>query len=327
VWNGDAGLPIRFRVWLNPNVDGDPDYSIELRKRAEGWSVTYERIRTKDGWITIDEDNSFEHPTDRQRTYVHTAPLRATLRFLVNPFINDTAARPVIEPILQLAAKFGHSWRYRPSAIDVAAFVKRPTEKGRSIYVSENGWGVAATLQDLNNSPADREVFVAIEKSLCQLFPHIKSIGFENDYLGVRLRYRTERSDEPIRAPQESDGVLLATFLLWRLHTAGADMTICLEEPENGLHPILLADRFKLLKMTATGGRQVLTSTHSPEFLRALKRHPSELSTHVRLVEFASSTGTQVRELAGFGEAKKLLERYLEEMHEKWEPIIKEWDK
>jgi predicted ATPase len=104
-------------------------------------------------------------------------------------------------------------------------------------------------------------------------------------------------------------------------------MTICLEEPENGLHPVLLAHRFQLLKQMATGGRQLLTSTHSPEFLRALKMHPSQLSKQVRLVQFDSATGTRVKELAGFGEAKQLLDRYLDEMHEKWEPIIKEWCK
>lgn len=130
VWNGDSGLPIRFRVWLNPKVDEQPDYTLELRKRAEGWGVTHERIRSGNGWIEINEGESFEHPTERKPgKVVHTSPLRATLRYLVNPAINDAAARPVIEPILQLAAKFGHAWRYRPSAIDIAAFVNRPTER------------------------------------------------------------------------------------------------------------------------------------------------------------------------------------------------------
>jgi hypothetical protein len=99
--------------------------------------VTHERIRAGDGWIQIDEGGSFEHPTERKSgTFVHTSPLRATLRYLVNPALNDAAARPVIEPIIQLAARFGHAWRYRPSAIDIASFVKRPTE--RFLYVLES---------------------------------------------------------------------------------------------------------------------------------------------------------------------------------------------
>jgi len=326
VWKGDAGLPIRFRVWLSEEVNGEPDYSLELRKQAEGWSVMRERIHTPSGWIEVDEYKTFEHPTEKGRR-AHSAPLRATLWYLVNLFANDKEARPTIEPILQLSTRFGTAWRYRPSAIDISHFVKRPTERGRSVYVQENGWGLAAKLQDLNNSPADREVFVAIEKALRQLFPHIQSIGFENDYLGVRLSYRTDRSYEPVRAPQESDGVLLATFLLWRLHTASSELTICLEEPENGLHPVLLAERFLLLKTIASKGHQLLASTHSPEFLRALKRHPSELFKEVRLVQFDAATGTEVRSLVGFGEAKKLIDGYMDDMQERWGPIVKEWCK
>ncbi len=324
VWKRDAGLPIRFRLWLTDNTNTEADYSLELKKQAEGWSVMKERIRTPTGWIDVDEYTPFEHPTERGRR-THTPPLRATLWYLINLFANDKEARPVIEPILRLSQAFGTAWRYRPSAIDIAHFVKRPTEPGRPVYVQENGWGVAAKLQDLNNSPDDREVFAAIEKALRNLFPHIQSIGFENDYLGVRLSYRTDRTYEPVRAPQESDGVLLATFLLWRLHTSSKGMTVCLEEPENGLHPVLLAERFLLLKTVASKGHQVLASTHSPEFLRALKRHPSQVWKEVRLVEFDATGGTTVRSLYGMGEAKKLIDRYHDEMQERWGPAIKEW--
>src|SRR5579859_539640 len=30
VWQGNAGLPMRFRIWLNDDLKGDPDYSLEL---------------------------------------------------------------------------------------------------------------------------------------------------------------------------------------------------------------------------------------------------------------------------------------------------------
>jgi predicted ATPase len=328
VWKGNAGLPIVFRVWLNKD-QADPDYDLVLMKRAEGWSVASERIRRDDGgWIEVDEDTSFEHPTERREgTIRHTPPLRATLRYLVNPYVNDAAAQSAIAPILKLASQFGHAHRHRPSAIDIAQFVQRPTERGRIVNVAENGFGLATKLQDLQNSPTDRATFQSIEEDLRRLFPHIINIGFENDYLGVRLNYRTNRSDDQIRAPQESDGVLLATFLLWRLRTASSEMTICLEEPENGLHPVLLAERFLLLRTIATEGRQVLASTHSPEFLRALKRHPSTIYKQIRLVEFSKEAGTTVSSLAGMGEAKKLLERYWDEMHDVWEPVVKEWCK
>src|SRR5215469_9408267 len=55
VWTGDAGLPIRFGVWLSYKLEDEPDYSLELRKQTEGWSVTRERIRTPNDWIEVNE--------------------------------------------------------------------------------------------------------------------------------------------------------------------------------------------------------------------------------------------------------------------------------
>jgi len=137
VWNGDSGLPISFQVWLS-DAGGDPDYELELRKRAEGWSVTSERIVFGGSSIIVDEDNAFEHPSEKGvRTYA--VPLRATLRYLVNPLTSDATARPAIEPILMFASKFGQAWRYRPSATDIAAFVSRPKERGRIVHVVKMG--------------------------------------------------------------------------------------------------------------------------------------------------------------------------------------------
>ena len=140
----------------------------------------------------------------------------------------------------------------------------------------------------------------------------------------MRLSYRTERSYDPVRAPQESDGVLLATFLLWRLHTASNEL-VCLEEPENGVHPILLADRFQLLKRVASDDRQFLVSTHSPEFLRVLKAHPTELWKHVRLVQFTPGEGTTIDGLRHYRDATKLLGQYEDDMHNHWAPVIEGW--
>src|SRR5439155_2773492 len=125
VWRGNSGFPIKFRVWLeNDADDSKPTYSLELTKRAEGWSVTCEKLRAGRESIEVDENRFFVHPTERQGDKLWKPPLRATLRYLVHAFVNDSAARPVIEPILKLADGIGHTWRYRPSASDIARFVK-----------------------------------------------------------------------------------------------------------------------------------------------------------------------------------------------------------
>ena len=277
VWGGNSGLPIRFRAWFDDDVE-EPGYTVELMKRAEGWSVTREKLRTSDGWIEVDEGKPFNHATERVGTKEHRPPLRGTLRYVVHPFFNDSAARPTIQPIIEFSERFGQTWRYRPSASDIARFVRRPSgPHARPTYVGENGSGLAAELQALQGSK--RDVFEKIEKAICDLFPHIRSIGFKTDWQGVRLSFMTNRSEDLLPAPQESDGVLIATFLYWRLYTAGGpSLRVCLEEPENGLYPFLLGDRFQLLKNFASGEQgpgpvQILIATHSRDLLRTVKTH------------------------------------------------------
>jgi predicted ATPase len=328
VWGGNSSLPIKFRIWFDSD-DLEPGYTLELRKRSAGWSVTREKIRVDaNNWIDVDEDHPFEHPTERGSARVHKPPLRGTLRYMVHPFVNDSAARPVIEPILKLAEQFGHAWRYRPSASDIASFVSHDRQAGKNPYVAENGRGVAAELQALQGGK--REVFEAIEKAVCSVFPHIKAIGFKTDWQGVRFSFRTDRSEDLIPAPQESDGVLIATFLFWRLYTGTPSLKVCLEEPENGLHPLLLADRFRLLKKFAYGeegvpGVQLLIATHSPEFLRQVSAHPTVLWKEIRLVDFTPGSGSSVRGLKTFHEACHLIGNYLDEIHERWKPTVQAW--
>lgn len=312
VWGGNSGLPIRFRAWFDDEAE-EPGYSLELMKRAEGWSVTREKIRTSGGWIEVDESKPFIHSTERVGRKEHRPPLRGTLRYVVHPFVNDSAARPTIEPLLQFAERFGMTWRYRPSASDIAEFVRRPTGPEARTYVRENGWGLAAELQALQGSK--REVFERIEKAVCSLFPHIKSIGFKTDWQGVRLSFMTNRSEDLMPAPQESDGVLIATFLYWRLYTAGPSLRVCLEEPENGLYPFLLGDRLQLLKNFASGEQgqepvQILIATHSRDLLRTVKTHPASLVNEIRVVDFAPGSGTSVSGLSSYREAHSLFEKY-----------------
>ena len=209
VWSGNPSLPIKFRVWFLDDAD-EPGYILELGKGPQGWSVTRERILVGDACIEVNDDHSFEHPTERHGEKIYKPPLRGVLRNLVHPYMNDSLARPIIEPIIQMHKKLGSSWRYRPSASDIASFVAHPTERGRKSYVAPNGFGVARELQDLQGS--NRELFQSMETALCQVFPHVKSVGFETDWQGVRLSFTTDRSERPIPAPQESDGVLLATL-------------------------------------------------------------------------------------------------------------------
>lgn len=293
VWSGNSGLPISFKVWLDDNPTEEPDYALDLSKRAAGWGVAYEKYRAGDGWIERDESTPFDFPTEyRGSIRAHAA---ATLTYQVRPYRNDPSAYDRIAPVLDLADAIGSTWRYRPSANDIARFVRPPTDGRAVLNVADNGWGLAYVLQKLQGE--DRPTFTRIEKDLNGLFPHITAIGFKSDFQGVRLTYVTDRSEDPLPAPQESDGVLLSTFLLWRLHTAGPNLRVCLEEPENGLHPRLLRERMKLLQSFAhprdssRPGLQILVATHSTDIH---ERGRYMVHDRTLAVEFSPQKGTSV---------------------------------
>ena len=298
------------------------EYGLEMRKGKAGWSVTREEIRIDGERILVDDTHPFQHRTERRGTQTIMVPMRGTLRAMVNQFVRDEAALTEIEPILKNSERLGEAWRYRPSAYDIAAFTSierssdsggsRMRERERIPFVLTNGRGLALVLQDLQGT--QREVFENIERKVREIFPHVKSIGFQAGPQGKRLSFMTTRSDSLVPAPQEADGVLLATFLCWRLYTAVPPITICLEEPENGFYPDLLKARYELLRSFTdreTAQPQILVATHSLEFLRILKAHHSEFPM-VRAVEFDQYHGTKVERLSDFREAANFFEHILE---------------
>jgi len=322
VWMGNTGLPIRFRVWFDSD-QGEPDYSLELTKGRAGWSVSREKIRINGAILEVDDSRTFKHPTETGAQRALKGPLPGTLRRMVQNYMQDEKARTAIEPIIENSRRFGSVWRYRPSAFDIAAFftAERPSKGVESsrrknqnrLSVWTNGRGLSVVMQELQGR--SRDVYEKIENRVHSIFDHVTRIGFDAGPEGVRLNFMTTRSNALVPAPQEADGVLLATFLCWRLFTAVPPMTICLEDPENGLYPELIDERYKLLReftepaSAASPTAQILVSSHSSEFLRVLKKHQSEFPM-VRAVGFLPGQGTKIESLRGYKDAGNLLDHF-----------------
>jgi predicted ATPase len=71
---------------------------------------------------------------------------------------------------------------------------------------------------------------------------------------------------QSLPAPLMSDGTMTSLALLVALHFEGKPFLL-IEEPERNLHPKLLAKVVKLMK-DVSRDRQLLVTTHSPEFVR-----------------------------------------------------------
>lgn len=176
------------------------------------------------------------------------------------------------------------SWvllQLEPSAL------RRSSEFKDPVHLAGNGAYLAATLHHLTESAKkeagpDGEAHVNAEAIQCrvanrlaELLGGVDKVWVDRDdkreLLTVFLRDQNQ-TDLPARAL--SDGTLRFLALTVLELDPGAQGTICLEEPENGIHPERIPAMLKLLQDIATDPgypidsdnplRQVIINTHSP---------------------------------------------------------------
>jgi predicted ATPase len=322
VWKGDTGLPIVFEVWMGDNGSTEADYTIELRRSYLGWSVTAERFQFRGQWL--DTRGGFEFETS-QGPKAWPGPYKAPLAYLASPFSQDPLAGPYLQSLQELRRSLGPARRYRPGASDIAtstrvqADVATGSQRREAIDVDETGRNLVLALRDLLLTK--REIFTAIETDLSALHEHIRGIGFKSDWRGLSLTFKSERTMQETPATLESDGVLLSTFLLWRLHSSTPNLKVCLEEPENGVHVSALEPRYQLIKRFTTGTDpsrvQILVATHSRDFLNAIKAR-ADILNEVRVVEFSPSEGTAIHRLEHYREINQLLDACKGQLGDLW---------
>ena len=325
----DSSLPIRFEIWMADPSNSEPDYLIELKRDHAGWAISREAFQTDD-----DEIDTLSRPYQIATSagiQSWQAPADAPLAYLTYPFRFDRVAGSKVRDIQEFRDRLGASRRYRPSASDIADFVRTPTpirQGNVSINVDEAGRGLAIALRELLST--DRSTFQTIEEELSQLHGHVAGINFRSDFRGVGLTYSTNRAQGDTPAGLESDGVLLTTMLLWLIHTSAPNQILCLEEPENGIHLGAMRERYQLLKnftnfSSKPGPPQILLSTHSRDFLNAIGTQPnrsnasrSAILEEVRIVEFGEDTGTRVHNLSRWHDIDQLLLQVKEQMGDLW---------
>lgn len=321
VWKGDSSLPIRFSVWFD-NTDGEePDYAMELRRDYAGWSVTRERFAFQGHRL---DTGSQRFEMDTARGHVSwPGPYKASLLYLTGNryIVQDQVAGQHVKPIQELRACLGQARRYRPSASDIASYVKEAEDKERTVQheVDESGRGLALVLRDMLTT--NRESFSEIEQQLHSLHDHVTGMTFRREWRGIGLYYKTNRTDQDTPASLESDGVLLSTFLLWRVYAGTPNLKLCLEEPENGVHLSGLGNRYQLLKSFATEVTtrptpQILVATHSRDFLNVVPRHSA--LKEFRVVEFGSPHGTEIHTLTHWRDINRLLDEFKGQLGDLW---------
>ena len=213
--------------------------------------------------IKLHQDGSGGKPAVRMASSLPRTVLSATL-----------AAE---SPTATLARKEMQSWtilQLEPSALRSPDAFVDPQRLGR------DGSHLAATLYRLARSQngGSKRVYARVANRLATLIDDVRDVWIDRDERREQLSlYASGKDKTPHAARALSDGTLRFLALAVLAEDPEAQGVLCLEEPENGIHPERIPAMIELLRDIATDPdvpigdenplRQVIINTHSPAFV------------------------------------------------------------
>lgn len=143
-------------------------------------------------------------------------------------------------------------------------------EAGYAEHLSREGENLSLVTEYLHSRHP--EIFKTILKKLTERVPGITSVDAKTTEEGrVMLRFQDGAFEDPFLARYVSDGTIKMFAYLVLLYDPNPHPLLCVEEPENQLYPNLLWELAEEFRAYAERGGQVFVSSHSPDFLNAVK--------------------------------------------------------
>lgn len=192
--------------------------------------------------------------------------------------------------------------------------LRKRTVTKPGLVLSASGDNLAGVLDALMTGP-DREAVTAMEAALHMAIPTLRGVSTPSPSNGQPGEKAIEfvladPAKPPVTIPCElaSDGAMLMTAFLTLAYSDTPDVLL-IEEPENGLHPTMLASVVQLLRQISIGEvglrpRQVILTTHSPLLLNYAE--PEE----IRIVRRDAKKGTNVTPMTKVDGIAELLKEF-----------------
>ena len=153
------------------------------------------------------------------------------------------------------------------------AMLRRPqAADSQGYWLEEDYTNLGMVLSQMGTSP---EAKLSIIEGLQELYEGFTSYEAVVNSGSVQI-YFTEGRRHSIPATRLSDGTLRYLCLLAMLYNPHPPRVICIEEPELGLHPDIVAGLAKHLR-AASGRMQVIVTTHSDILIDALSDTPESI--------------------------------------------------
>jgi len=162
--------------------------------------------------------------------------------------------------------KYLENWFLSDFNIDAARDI---SAAGTGEHLSPRGDNLPAVARFMYHRHPD--IFERILDKMKQRVPGISKIEARETEDGrIVLRFQDGSFKDPFIARHVSDGTIKLFGYLVLLNAPRSHPLLCIEEPENYLHPELLFELVEEFRRYARNGGQVFISTHSPEFINAL---------------------------------------------------------
>lgn len=267
-------IEIQYRMQIT-GVERLVTYSLEIAERAGQPIVQREILRYKrgrygspyrfldftngEGFAITNEEDFQKGDEELDRESQKVAPDTLAIKGLgqFERFKAATAFRQLIE-----------SWHVSDFHINAAR--GRKEASGESEHLSETGDNLPLVARYLfEQHPA---AFQDMLDVMARRVPGIASVTPElmaDGYLTLRFQDGTFKT--PFLDRYVSDGTIKMFAYLVLLHDPKPHPLLCVEEPENQLYPKLMGELAEEFRLYAQRGGQVLVSTHSPDFLNAVK--------------------------------------------------------
>lgn len=143
-------------------------------------------------------------------------------------------------------------------------------EAGYAEHLSREGENLSLVIEYLHKQHDG--VFKRILDRLTRRIPGITQVESKTTEEGrVLLKFQDGAFEDPFLARYVSDGTIKMLAYLVLLYDPSPHPLLCVEEPENQLYPSLLWDLAEEFRAYAQRGGQVFVTTHSPDFLNAIK--------------------------------------------------------
>lgn len=241
------GRPVVLREILKyrRGSSGQPWHFLNF-SRGEGEAVTNELES-----VTDEKDLKREHQTLKSQDILAIKGLAQFERFPAVVALGDLIENWHLSDF--------HISRARPEQ-----------EAGYAEHLSREGENLSLVAEYLHrNHP---KVFATVLDQLKARIPGITNVEAKTTEEGrVLLKFQDGSFEDPILARYVSDGTIKMLAYLVLLYDPSPHPLLCVEEPENQLYPTLLWELAEEFRAYSERGGQVFVSTHSPDFLNAVK--------------------------------------------------------